>query len=167
MKGVVQRFPAGLLPLLSIKESETPHLLSEEMGASLEMSPFFLSDRIEVQTASAVAQTAPAQFFLPVPAGEYWWLYNVSIIGNNISAPGASVQLGCGIADQAGGLAWLGAMLTPTVSVAGQAIVVPASVPVPILLKPGMQIFGSMLVDPGAQTVDLTLRALVSRLSPQ
>jgi len=162
MAGIIQRFPAALLPMLSIKSTETPPSLGEQVMPGLEMAPFYLAERQEVVTLTQAAVTTATSVFLPVPAGEYWWLYNVSAIASAITVA-SNVQLAVGVADPAQQSYW-GGMTAPVVAIAGQAFVVPALAPQPLLLRPGMRLFAATLVPP--TQLDLTVRAIVARLTP-
>ena len=159
---LIQRFPQGLLPLLSIKASDTPETLEQSVSPSLDMMPFYIAERLEVVNAVQAAVTTATFLYTQVPAGEYWYLYNVSAAATTITV-GSNVQLVCGISDQAKTNSYLGGMTSPTISVAGQSIVNTGSVPIPTLLKPGMWIFAGTLVAP--TQLDLTLRALIARLA--
>lgn len=165
MKSLIQRFPAALLPLLSIKASDTPPLMDDTVAPSLDMSPFYLTDRLEVQSASALGISSVTGASIVVPAGEYWWLFSAAATANNITA-GSSLKLSIGIGDTAGLQCALNAMGAIVASVAGETFIVAANAPVPILLRPGFSILASTLVDPGAGTLDLYCRALVARLTP-
>lgn len=166
MKPAIQRFPAALLPLLSIKAGDTPPVLDEIVGPGLEMLPFYVADRLETSVASSLALSAVGSILIPVPSGEYWWLYAVNAVASNITAA-SSVMLGCGVQTPEGNAIYLGSMDAPTVSVAGQAFAVPGPVPGPgLLLRPGCNLFAQTLVDPGAGTLDLFVRGFFARLSP-
>lgn len=165
MKPQIQRFPAALLPLLSIKASETPQVFDEQVAASLEMLPFYAADRLEVTGGQSLAVTTPLQAITTVPQGEYWYLYALSASCNNITA-GSNVRLACGVVDQSSNAVRLGAMASTVVSAAGDAFSVPGTVGPPLILKPGMGVFAETLIDPGAGTLDLYCRALIARFSP-
>jgi len=164
LKSLIQRFPAALLPLLSIKGSETPTSLGDSVQPTLEMLPFYLAERAEVQTISQATVSSALVLTLPVPAGEYWYVWWMEAIAQNITV-GSNVQLATGVADLGGGLVNVNSMNAPVVSIAGQAFALTGAGP--ILLKPGMSLFASTLVDPGAGSLDLVCRGLVARLTPQ
>ena len=163
MKGLIQRFPAGLLPLLSIKESETPKDLEDSVAASLELAPFYLSERMEVITQTLAGVTTVTFSYITVPANEYWWLYSISAAATAITL-GSTVELVVGISDQAGVNSYLNSMLAPRVTTnAAETMIVSGLPGQPILLKPGMKIFGGTMFPP--TSLDLVVRALVSKLS--
>lgn len=163
MKGLIQRFPAGLLPLLTIKASETPQALDESVGAGLELAPFYLAERLEVVTQTQAGISTVTFSYVTVPANEYWWLYTVSAAATNITV-GSSVELTVGIGDQAGVNSYLNSMNAPRVTTtAAESVVVTGAPSQPLLLKPGMRIFGGTLFAP--TSIDLVIRALISRLS--
>lgn len=165
MNGAIQRFPGALLALLTIKASETPVSLEETVGASLEMLPFYVADRLESVSNKLVGTTTVGAFVqVPVPTGEYWLLWNVTAIVDNISAP-ASIKALCGYNTPDGVGITLGSMTAPVVSVAGEQFHVPGMAPQGLLLRPGSFVFAAIDVDPGAPTLDLTVRAAIARLS--
>lgn len=161
MKGSIQRFPSALLPLLSIKAAETPSALDDTVVPTLDMLSLYLADRWEVVTATTAGLSAVGQIGIPVPAGEYWYVHSVEAIGSNPTV-GGNIQLTCGIADTAGLLYNLNSMPAPTVSIATQGFSITARYDQ--FLRSGMQVFAGTLVDPGAGTVDLLVRAWVARL---
>ena len=167
MPGAIQRFPGALLPLLSIKAAETPRVLLDGELATVDMLPLYLCDRQEVVSQTLVGITNPSQQSIPVPAGEYWWVYGINAIASNISAP-ATIKLSCGVATpgQPGNPLAMGAMVTPATSVATETYYIPAVVPPILLLPPGSFVYAACVVDPGVPTFDLTCRALIARLSP-
>lgn len=166
MKGVIQRYPTGLLALLSIKQDETPQTIAEIVAGSLELMPFYLAERVEVVTAQSLGLSAQANLYLQVPAAESWWLYGVHATAANVTA-GSAVKLNCGVADQAQNAFVLGSMdVIGPVSVAGEVYAVAGPCPQPLLLKGGSYIFAGTLVDPGAGTLDLAVRGLIARLNP-
>lgn len=164
MKGLIQRFPAALLPLLSIKASETPPALDDVVSPSLEMLPAYAADRFEIQSAFAagiVAQNVNAAP-ITVPAGEYWLVQQLCCIASNITVA-SNVQLAAVIIDPAGVTTYVAAQDAQHASIAGQIFAV--SWDGPVLLRPGMKLSGGTLVAP--TSVDITVRALVARFSPQ
>lgn len=165
--GLIQRFPAGLLPLLSIKESEAPDSLAGVVAPALEMLPFYVADRLETKVATtAGVSSSGAVVSTPVPAGEYWWLYAMNAQASNVGV-GSLVQIGCGIQTPEGNVVYFGSMLAPTTSIAGQTFSVPGAFPVPVIARPGCVLFAATFVDPGATTIDLSVSVLFARLSPQ
>jgi len=166
MNPLIQRFPAGLLPALGIKASETPTSLMEEVQPGVDMLPFYLADRLETISATTVGVTSVTTVSVQVPSGEYWWLWAINAIAATISAPGANMQLNCGVQTPDGSGPTLAAMLAPVVSIAGQQFHLSAVPPQGLLLRPGCFVFAGTEVDPGAQTFDLTVRALFARLTP-
>jgi len=163
---LIQRFPQALLPLLSIKASATPNFIAQEVQCGLDLMASYLADRLEVQGAAQSAVSAPTTLTITVPAGEYWYLFNLSSSATAITA-GSVVSLAVGIGDPSGANSYLASSdLTPA-TIATQSVVLAAGQSIPILLKPGMRLIGQLLVDPGVGTVDLDVRALVARLSPQ
>jgi hypothetical protein len=165
MKGLIQRFPSGLLALLNIKSDETPRLLEETLAGSLDLEKYYLSERLEVVTATLVGTTLQINQTIPVPAGESWFLYGVHAIASSITAA-SSVMLGCGIQDSSGNAFLLNGMTAPVVTVAGQLVSIVGQPSQPIILKPGMAVFAGTQMDPGAGTLDLQCRALIARLNP-
>lgn len=161
----IQRFPQGLLPALGIKASETPAVLDQRVAPSLEMMPFYLADRLETLSGTNAGITNPAVAQLQVPAGEYWWVWAINAIANNISAPGANIQLYCGVQTPDGAGPALASMVAPVASIATQSYHLGAVPPGGLLLRPGCFVFAGQDCDPGAQTFDLVVRCLFARLS--
>ena len=165
MKGLIQRFPAALLPMLSIKASETPPLLDEVLSPSLDMLAAYVADRMEIQTNSVAGVTAVGNpCIITVPSGEYWYVQNVSLSAANITL-GSNVQMALSIADTANVTTYLNAHDAQHVSIAGQQFYLGWDCSLPLLLRPGMKIQGGVAVAP--TSLDLILRAFVARLSPQ
>ena len=161
MPGLIQRFPGALLPLLSIKEGETPRTLADVVLPSLEMFQLYTAERLEVVAANVAAISAVQVVLLPVPAGEFWYVHSLQAVASTITV-GSSVKLSCGITDRAGANVQSEAMLAPVVSIAGELFSVQAQIET--ILPPGFNLFASTLVDPGAGTLDLACRALIARL---
>lgn len=165
MRGKIQRFPAALLPLLSIKASETPPELEQFVAPGLEMMPSYVADRMEIQTATVNGiTTATFAASIAVPAGEYWYLQNLSGFASNITAA-SNVQLGLGVADPTNNNTYVAGHDAQHVSIAGQRFQISWDPAFPLLLRPGMILTGGTLVAP--TSLDFTLRALVARLTPQ
>ena len=164
MAGRIQRFPAPLLPLLSIKSDESPNLLGGEVQPGLEMLAFYLAERLEVVSATQAGVSTVTFLYIPVPAGEYWFLHSITAAAGNITV-GSSVELTVGISDQANVNAYLDSMQAPRVTTSAAETVLQSGMPSqPILLKPGMKIFGGTMFPP--TSIDLTVRALIARLTP-
>ena len=87
----IQRLPKGLIDLLGMRATgDTPHQLAQSTIAQLEVTDYYLSDRVvglSVQPAAALAATG---FSLgvgsAVPAGEQWMVYSAAIIVPTIAA---------------------------------------------------------------------------------
>lgn len=167
MKAAIQRFPQGLLPLLTIKASETPHDLEDAVRPTLDMLNFYTADRLEEVAASQTLVTTLTSAIIPVPANEYWLLFGINAIATVIGV-GAVVKLSCGIAAEVGGTSYFFGSnnVAVTTTVAGELVIVPGPLPAPVLLKPGSQIFASnMIVPGGATSYTLNCRALIGRFS--
>lgn len=161
--GQIQRFPGALLPLLSIKSDETPHLIGNTVSPGLEMFPFYVAERLEVVTASSAGLSAIGSILLPVPTGEYWYVETVMALASNVTAASA-IKLTCGYTDRAGANIQVAGMGAPVASVATELFTVQNVVK--LLLPPGFQLFASQIVEPGAGTLDLSVRAMIARLQP-
>lgn len=167
LKGLIQRFPSGLLPLLGIKASETPTLFGDEVGPSLDMLPLYIADRLEIVSATSAGVSASnAITLLPVPAGEFWYVHSMMALAVNVTA-GSVVKLSVGVANPGGGVAQLSADQQPSAaSLAAETYARPALPGTPLLLPSGWQIAASTLCDPGVGSLDLIARALIARLQP-
>jgi hypothetical protein len=161
--GRIQRFPGALLPLLSIKSDETPQILGGRVDPSLEMFPFYVSERLEVVAASSNGLSAIGSILLPIPLGEFWYVETVMALASNVTAASA-IKLTCGYTDRAGSNIQVAAMTAPVASVATELFTVQDVVK--LVLPPGFQLFASQIVEPGAGTLDLSVRAMIARLQP-
>lgn len=163
MGPLIQRFPTALLPTLGIKATETPSNIGNEVQASLEMAAFYMSDRLEVQTAQSLAVTTVQFTYLQVPQGETWWLHSISAAANNCTV-GSTIVLTVGIADQSSTNSYLNTMSTPRVTTsAAETVILTGQPSLPILLRSGMKVFMGTAFPP--TSADLYLRALIARLT--
>lgn len=161
---LIQRFPSALLPLLSIKSSDTPAELLQQVQPGLELLPFYLADRLETQVGLlAGVTTAGAEITQTVPAGEYWYIWNLAATAQAITV-GSNVQLSVGYRSPANLGPAIAAMQAPVVSIAGQTISLPGIPPAGLLLGPGCVIFASTLVAP--TQLDLRVWVVAARLRP-
>jgi hypothetical protein len=97
----IQRFPRGLLDILGLKATgDAPHLLSQEVSSSLEITPLYLQER-RVQLPAALLPAAAGGYQSnagnTVPSGEMWIVNNLTVV----SSPGVGVS-----ANVALGYAW-------------------------------------------------------------
>lgn len=87
----IANYPAGLLSLLGIKNSgDAPGELSPTMLAQLDALPLFQQNNMEhgfalftpalgIVTQDAITLAAAGEILLTVPAGELWWIENVTL----------------------------------------------------------------------------------------
>jgi len=89
--------PEGLLSMLGLQTngSYPQHLAYEQLLPSLDLLPWYLESRAEIQSASDVTvATSPNSFgaLFTVPQQEVWVLLNCTLQASNISTP-VTVQL--------------------------------------------------------------------------
>lgn len=87
----IQRFPKGLIDLLGMRATgDTPHQLAQQTIPTLEVTDYYLSDRVvglSVQPAGPLAATGfVSAVNSAVPAGEQWLVYSAAMILPAIAA---------------------------------------------------------------------------------
>ncbi len=86
----IQRYPRGLIDLLGMRATgDTPHQLSQQTTGILELTDYYLNDRLEAVTSSpsaVIAGTGITNFQLVVPAREMWAVYEYSVTLTPIAA---------------------------------------------------------------------------------
>lgn len=77
--GAVNRYPQGLLGLLSAKtDGKTPDQASETLSPTLDLTPFYLSGiSLSIAEASESGSTIGTFADIEVPTGETWMVYAI------------------------------------------------------------------------------------------
>jgi hypothetical protein len=92
----IQRYPRGLIGLLGMQATgDTPHTLAQQTAAVLDITDFYLNDRLEVlSVALAAAPAALGNFQFvgsAVPSGEMWMVTDVAVNCGGTVAAAASI----------------------------------------------------------------------------
>lgn len=82
MAGPIARRPSGLLDLLlTQQQGKNPTQLGDTTIPTLDLSPFYLQDRLENKRVAVVANATTDSVGIEVPASETWWVYGYGISG--------------------------------------------------------------------------------------
>lgn len=141
----IQRYPTGLIDLLGMRATgETPHQLANGIAGNLDLTDFYLYDRVQTQVGQspvaigAVGFLANSTGATTIPQGEMWVLFDATL---RVPAIAAATALTLSLVVQRATTGWL--MLT-------DELVLPASTgglkgyrhSSPVLLRSG-DVFGT------------------------
>lgn len=139
----IQRYPRGLIDLLGMRATgDTPHLLDNSVGGSLEMLEFYLADRLVPNAAQASAAVTVVGDLpisgLIVPARELWLIYECTLTsGTTAAATGFTAT--AGILRNVGSGNVYSALTDPQAVGASSQANVGAKFDRPVLALPGSQ----------------------------
>lgn len=160
--GRVNTNPLGLLDLLQSKtDGINPSDLAESVAPVLDITQFYLSERMGIEFAVVSTASIGNQSAIEVTAGEVWALFavDVNFIGNIINAL-ASLEVEVqGVPKAASALSAFGIFATGDVTTAavGDRATRAAVFDRPIFLPPGSQVITTVLARSGSFNVSTNI----------
>jgi len=167
----IQRFPGGLLELLSAKLSGwTPGEIGRDVFGSIDMLQFFAQTAITHETVAGAAVAEGGSVVIVVPSTEWWLLFAANMDYEKtatMSMFAASIRI-----NPTSSLNWVAVASGPTanpvshLSTAASNVTAVTFVPdTPWILAPGTQIFGRVDILGADATVAVGVNCRVARLT--